>query len=251
VRVLVTNDDGIDSPGLHRLARVAVEAGLEVVVAAPHEEYSGSSASLSALAEGGRLVVHDRALPGVAAERVLAVEASPGFIVFAGVRDAFGPRPDLVLSGINRGPNTGTAVLHSGTVGATLTGVTQGVPGLAVSLAGSDPQAWDTAEEAARRALGWLLEHPVGAAVVNVNVPDVPPEELRGLRPARLAHFGAVQADVGEVGEGFVTLTFSEVGEDPAPDSDVALLRQGWATVTALSAPCEAPGVDLPGLDGG
>jgi hypothetical protein len=148
--------------------------------------------------------VHDRALPGVAAERVLAVEASPGFIVFAGVRDAFGPRPDLVLSGINRGPNTGTAVLHSGTVGATLTGVTQGVPGLAVSLAGPDPQAWDTAEEAARRALGWLLEHPVGAAAVNVNVPDVPPEELRGLRPARLAHFGAVQADVGEVGEGFV-----------------------------------------------
>ncbi|MGY1709891.1 5'/3'-nucleotidase SurE [Geodermatophilus sp. SYSU D00758] len=250
MRCLVTNDDGIDAPGLLRLARVAADAGLDVVVAAPDDEYSGSSAALTALADGGRLVVHERTLPGLAAERVLAVQASPGFIVFAGVRDAFGPRPDLVLSGVNRGPNTGTAVLHSGTVGATLTGATHGIPGLAVSLAAADPGEWDTAEEAARRALHWLLDHPVGPAVVNVNVPDVPRDRLRGLRSARLAHFGAVQADVGETGEGFVTLTFSEVPEEPAPDSDVALLREGWATVSVLRAPCEAADVDLGGLGG-
>jgi 5'-nucleotidase len=141
-------------------------------------------------------------------------------------------------------------VLHSGTVGAASTGAAHGVPGLAVSLAGLDPTAWDTAEEVTRRALHWLLDHPVGPVVVNVNVPDVPLERLRGLRAARLSQVGAVQADVGEVGEGFVTLTFSEVEEDPAPDSDVALLRQGWATVTALRFPCEAADVELAGLDG-
>src|SRR3954468_8704205 len=105
MRVLVTNDDGIDSVGLHRLARVAVGAGLDVVVAAPDQEYSGSSASLTALADGGRLLVHERRIPDLGAERVLAVEATPGFIVFACARGAFGERPDLILSGINRGPN--------------------------------------------------------------------------------------------------------------------------------------------------
>ncbi|MCV2489144.1 5'/3'-nucleotidase SurE [Geodermatophilus sp. YIM 151500] len=249
VRALVTNDDGIDSVGLHRLAKVAAEAGLEVVVAAPDQEYSGSSASLTALADGGKLLVHERTLDGVPVERALAVEATPGFIAFTGARGAFGGRPDLVLSGINRGPNTGSAVLHSGTVGATLTGATHGIPGLAVSLAAPDPTEWDTAEEVARRALAWLLANPQGPTVVNVNVPNVPPGELRGLHAARLAAFGAVQADVGEAGEGFVTLTFSEVPDDPEPGTDVALLRDGWATVTLLNAPCEADG-DLPGLDG-
>src|SRR3954469_21966815 len=114
MRVLVTNDDGIDSVGLHRLARVAVGAGWDVVVAPPDQEYSGSSASLTALpalADGGRLLVHERRIPDLGAERVLAVEATPGFIVFACARGAFGERPDLILSVINRGPNTGTAIL--------------------------------------------------------------------------------------------------------------------------------------------
>ncbi|MFW3171252.1 5'/3'-nucleotidase SurE [Geodermatophilus sp. CPCC 206100] len=250
MRVLVTNDDGIDGPGLHLLARVAVEAGCEVVIAAPSTEYSGSSAALTAVGDDGRLVVHERTLPRVDARRALAVEASPAFIVFAGVHDAFGPRPDLVLSGINRGPNAGNLVLHSGTVGAALTAAAHGVPGLALSLAGLAPTHWDTAEEVARRALRWVLAHSPGAAVLNVNAPDVAPDRLRGLRPARLSSVGAVQAEAGEVGEGFVTLTFREVGEDPAPDSDVALLREGWAPVTALRAPCEAADVDLTGLDG-
>lgn len=253
MRALVTNDDGIDSPGLHLLARLAVEAGLEVTVAAPNVEYSGSSAALTALADDGRLVVHERRLPGVDAVRVLAVEASPGFIAFAGVRGAFGQAPDLLLSGVNKGPNTGTAVLHSGTVGATLTGATHGLPGLAVSLAGAADwtaeHAWNTAEEVARRALRWTLDNPQGPTVVNVNVPDVPPDRLRGLRPARLAAFGAVQAEVGEVGQGFVALTFREVSDHPEPGTDVALLREGWATVTLLRAPCEVTGADLSHLD--
>jgi 5'-nucleotidase len=96
-----------------------------------------------------------------------------------------------------------------------------------------------------RRALHWLLDHP-HQNVLNVNIPDVPPDRLRGLRPGRLADFGAVQADIGETGEGFVTMTFSEVAAEPAPDTDVALLREVWATITALRAPCEDGNADLP-----
>ncbi len=132
-------------------------------------------------------------------------------------------------------------------------GSTPGLPGPAVSLAGAGDRtaehAWDTAEEATRRALRWTLEHPPGPVVVDVDVPDVPPERLRGLCRARLSPFGAAQVDVAETGEDFGTPTFGEVSDEPAPDTDVALLREGWATVTLLQAPSEVPGADLPGLD--
>ncbi len=251
MRALLTNDDGIHSAGLRALAAVAVEAGLEVVVAAPHAERSGASASFSALQESGRLIVHDQAWDDVGVQRATGVEASPAFIVFAAAHGAFGAPPDLVLSGINHGPNTGQAVLHSGTVGAALTASTQRIGSLAVSMASSEPRHWDTARTVTARALDWLLEHPQDH-VLNINVPDVPWAELRGLRDAPLASFGAVQADVNEVGTGFVTLTVSEIETDSEAgseaDTDADLLADGWATATVLRAPCAVPGVDLSAL---
>ncbi|MDQ4007323.1 MAG: 5'/3'-nucleotidase SurE [Actinomycetota bacterium] len=249
MRALVTNDDGIHTTGLLTLARVAVKAGLDVVVAAPHEEYSGSSASLTALEEHGRLIVHQQSLDGLDDVRALGVEASPGFIAFAAAYGAFGPPPDLVLSGVNHGPNTGNAVLHSGTVGAALTARTHGASALAVSNISPRPRHWDTAAAMAERSLSWLLDNTGDEPVtLSVNVPDLPLAEVHGLCTARLAAFGAVQADVGETGEGYVTMTFSEVDEEPEPGTDAYLLREGWATVTSLASPCEAGGVDLSAL---
>jgi 5'-nucleotidase len=248
VRALVTNDDGIDSTGLRTLVAAAVEAGLDVVVAAPHTEYSGSSASLTALEADGRLVVHKRELLDFAEVPAHGVEATPAFIVIAAAHGAFGARPDIVLSGVNHGPNTGHAVLHSGTVGATLTAATHGIPGLAVSLASAAPSQWATAGSVARQALSWMLQADLGTVVLNVNVPDVPPDRLRGLRPAGLASFGAVQTEVAETGEGFVTMTFAEVDAELEADTDAALLVDGWATATALRAPCHAADVDLSSL---
>jgi 5'-nucleotidase len=245
MRALITNDDGIDSAGLNALARVAVAAGLEVTVAAPHAERSGSSAALSALGAGGRLLVEDRELAGLPGVRAVAAQASPAMIVFLAASGAFGPRPGIVLSGINKGPNTGQAVLHSGTVGAALTAQTHGIPALAVSLASDEPAHWDTAAMAAAQALDWLLRHAGGQLAASVNVPDLPAEAVRGLRAARLAAFGAVQATIGQPGSGFVPVTFSEPEEEPAPDTDLALLRRGWATVTALRGPCEGELPDL------
>ena len=248
MRVLVTNDDGIRSDGLHTLAGVAARAGLDVVVAAPHDERSGSSASLVATETRGRLVVHRERLEGLGVP-AYGVEATPAYIAWAGVLGAFGDPPDLVLSGVNRGPNTGHAVLHSGTVGAALTATAHRVPAMAFSVTATEPAHWDTAAEVAARTLDWMLtreERP--PVVLNVNVPDVPPADLRGIVAAPLASFGAVQADVAEVGEGFVTLTFSDIDATSEPGTDAGLQVSGWATVTPISGPREVPEFPLDGL---
>jgi 5'-nucleotidase len=249
MRVLVTNDDGVGSPGLRTLATAAVASGLDVLVAAPLSERSGSSASLAGLESDGRLVIHRSSIDGLTGVPCLGVEATPAFIVLAAFVGAFGPPPpELVLSGINHGPNTGHAVLHSGTVGAALSATTHGCPAVAISLASPHPTHWETSAAVIRRILTWLGDHRLPDIALNVNVPDVPRDQLRGIRHASLAGFGAVQAHVAEIGEGYVTMTFAEVEADYKPGSDAGLVYAGWATVTALVAPCEAVGCSLDGL---
>lgn len=238
MRVLVTNDDGIDSPGLAVLANVAHAAGHDVLVAAPSHQYSGASASLVGHENGGRLELTDGAPPGLAAGvRSFGVRAAPALIVFAAAYGAFGERPDVVLSGVNLGANTGHATLHSGTVGAALSAATQGIPGLAASIASAEPVHWETAEEVCRVALDWVVEHCPERRVLNVNVPDVPRERLRGLATARLADFGAVQAAVKERGQGWVAMSYEEIDVDHEPGTDAYLLERGWATSSLLRTP--------------
>jgi len=245
MRALITNDDGIDSAGLRTLAQVAVAAGLKVTVAAPDGERSGTSAAMSGLAADGRLLVADRTLDGLDDVPTVAVQASPAMIVLLGTHGAFGPPPDIVLAGINRGPNIGRAVLHSGTVGAALTGASAGLPSMAVSLASERAQHWDTAAEATARALEWFLPRAEAPVVVNVNVPDRPADQLRGLHPARLASYGVARAIIGEPGEGFIPITFSQLDAPPGEDTDLALVRQGWVTVSVLEGLSESGALDL------
>jgi 5'-nucleotidase len=171
-------------------------------------------------------------------------------IALLACRGGFGQKPDVLLSGINHGPNTGQFLLHSGTAGAAFTAINQGVPGLAFSLNKQAPEHWETASEAARQVLDWYSEHPVEGAILNVNIPDVPLPELRGLRAATLASQGAVQAQLGEVGEGYMTMTFKRDPFDHHPDSDTALMREGYTTITAVRTPSVAEHVDLSSLDG-
>jgi len=261
-RCLVTNDDGIDSDGLRVLAEVALEAGFEVLVAAPMRESSGASASITAIEDDGHFVVEPRTIPGLEdACTVLAVGGLPAFIALTGMRGAFGPAPDIVLSGINNGPNTGYAVLHSGTVGAALTASTFGARAMAVSLnvrtrtvsgAGVAPSAlaspcWDTAAHFARRTLPTLLDAEP-ASVFNVNAPNMPLDQVRGFEPARLARFGAVQTNVAERGEGYVKVTLAEIEAQYEPGTDAALVAAGYASITTLQAVCEAGVVRVPEL---
>jgi 5'-nucleotidase len=245
VRVLITNDDGVSSPGLHTLARTAHDAGLDVLVAAPSWDSSGASASLTAVEKDGRFVVHEQTVPALDGIRVLAVDAAPAFIVWAAIHRAFGDPPDLVLSGVNTGPNLGHAVLHSGTVGAALTAFAHGRPAAAFSMGvGEDPPHWETAVGVIDDVLRWMLAR-TEAMVLNVNVPNVAPEGLRGIAPAALSRVGAVQANVTEQGQGYVKLAYSSVEAEHEPGTDAALLLQCIATVTPLLAVCEAAAVDI------
>jgi 5'-nucleotidase len=245
-RVLVTNDDGVESPGLHALAAMAQEQGYDVTVAAPAGESSGSSAAAMATEDDGRIPVGKRVLPGLPDVPAYAVAATPALIVLIARRGAFGDPPELVLSGVNRGSNVGYAVIHSGTVGAALTAVTYGCPALAVSLdvaSGGDDPLWTSATGVAVK----LLEAAASAAervALNLNVPNLPLGRIRGLRGARLASFGAVQAGF-ERGRDFVRMTLQDDGRELEAGTDAALLAKGFASVTALHAVTEAEGLDL------
>src|SRR5262245_14945755 len=160
----------------------ACEAGFDVLVAAPREESSGSSCALTAVQEGGRTLFDRRRLPQLGDDvPVFAVAAAPAMISLLALRGAFGDRPDLVASGVNDAPNTGRAVIHSGTVGAALTAATYGARGLAVSIELGEPKCWDSARAMAGRCLRWLAGSPT-ATMLNLNVPNTGLRELAGLR---------------------------------------------------------------------
>lgn len=251
MRILVTNDDGIDSPGLHALAAMAVRLGHDVVVAAPAREASGAGTSLTGVETDGLIATDSRPpmFPGVP---TYAVSASPAFIALMATRGAYGLEPDVVLSGINRGPNTGAAVLHSGTVGAAFTAVANGCRAMAVSLdvpfrASSEDDAeehWDTAAEVA----GDLLPLLTGEFVLNVNVPNVEAGDLRGVRRATLAQFGTVQMVLLEQGHGYVRMSLEQSDHGAEPGSDDAWLLDGYVAVTPVRPVREATDVALPGL---
>jgi 5'-nucleotidase len=233
VRVLVTNDDGVAAPGLAALARAVVDMGHDVVVAAPLHDQSGSGAAIApAIAEEG-IRVSPGVLDGVAGVAVHGVDGPPALAVMAARLGGLGPAPSLVASGINLGPNTGYAVLHSGTVGAALTAANFGASGVAVSLDSSRLDHLATAAAVAQQALSWLARAPV-RTVLNVNVPDLPLRRVSGVRWAPLATFGQVQAAVHE-GDGGRLQVEIKAGEHERTDgSDTALLAAGFVTVTSI-----------------
>jgi 5'-nucleotidase len=266
MRILITNDDGIDAPGIRWLAQAVAREGHDVVVAAPLNEASGSSAAMTAVEQNGKIVVQRRELAGTKNIPAYAVAASPAFIVLLALREAFGPAPDVVMSGINRGANAGSAVLHSGTVGATLTASHAGLHGLAVSLDVLTPAVasaasggaaiaeidelddeqrhWGSAADLALRLLPTLTHTPAGT-VLNLNVPDLHVDGIRGLRRARLARFGQVQISIAEAGEGFVRTAVQAADKELEPGTDLAALAESYAVVTPIRAPGEMRDVRL------
>lgn len=190
MRILVTNDDGIDSEGLQVLARAVARHG-DVTVVAPDREFSGASGSLGVLNEI-RPEVHSRRIDGV--PEAWAVSGPPALcVLFAGL-GLFGRPFDMVVAGINPGVNVGRSIYHSGTVGAALTARSRGVPAVAVSQAvegyGIEGQGWDemlkgmqwdSAAQVACAVVGALAEHPVPAPMlVNLNVPNLAMAEIEG-----------------------------------------------------------------------
>ncbi len=240
MRILVTNDDGIASEGIHVLAATIAAAGHDVVVVAPSSDRSGVGAALGLVHADQHLDATSVELPGCAGIPAYALDGPPGMCTVAGRLGAFGPPPELVVSGINAGLNTGRAILHSGTVGAALTAQNFGCSGLAVSTSARDGAwHWSTAAEIAVQMIERLRDAPP-RTVLNLNVPGCERDELRGVRWARLAAFGAVRAAIADAGDGVLQFELRATGATPPPDSDQGLCDAGYAAVTAITGIAEA-----------
>ena len=178
MRIMVTNDDGIHAEGLDVCEKIAREITDDVWVIAPEYDQSGVAHSLS---------LNDPLRLRQVAERRFAVRGTPTDCVIMGAHHVLGGKnPDLVLSGVNRGRNVGEDVIYSGTVAGALEGTVIGVPSLALSQAtsartGRSPY-WDTslrfAPDIIRRVIAEGIPHDV---LVNVNFPDCPPDEVKGI----------------------------------------------------------------------
>lgn len=261
MRILVTNDDGVDGTGLHVLARRLVEVG-DVVVAAPDREYSGAGAALGTL-HLIRPEVRRVDIDGV--PEAWSVTGPPALCVMFARLGVFGHPFDLVVSGINPGANSGRAIYHSGTVGAALTARNGGVSGLAVSQAVADfgvegqgwdgmltDQHWDTAAEIGTRVARALLsEVPTDPVVLNVNVPNRPMDKLAGWRrtdvallPPRTLASAELTPKVGHNGAFDVQMTWGDLLQLP-PDTDTGAVEAGYVAVTALCRIVDDPSVDL------
>ena len=245
-RVLVTNDDGIEGPGLHVLAAALAGAGYDITVVAPNQDRSGIGAAIGLVHADQHLDVEKVEIPGCDGVPAYSLDGPPGLCVCAGRLGAFGDPPDIVVSGVNPGCNTGRAILHSGTVGAALTAQSFGCSALAVSVDVSDPWRFETAARLALEVLPMLLDAPP-RSVLNLNVPARAYDGVLGVRWARLAAFGSVRAAVAGSGDGRLQFELRATGVAPPPDSDQGLVNAGYASLTTLVGVAEAWPTELSG----
>jgi len=267
LRIMVTNDDGVDSIGLHKLAEAMREFG-EVSVIAPDGEFSGAGASIGPIWESdGRPDVHETTIPGF--EHAWAVSGPPALCVLYARFGLFGPVPDLVVSGINPGANIGRSVYHSGTIGAALTGRNGSIPGIAVSMpirgsfvdgkewedvVASIP--WDTAASVAGTVVrGWVENPPEQLGVLNLNVPDVELDALNGWAwteietgPPRSTGEATLIPRPGHTSSYHVDIEYVARDREINPNSDDAAIGEDKVALTWLSRivaeDIEAPGID-------
>ena len=233
--ILITNDDGIAAEGLRQLTRAAIQAGHRVCVCAPDRERSAASHSLSIVPALRVVETNVEGAPG------WAVDGTPVDCARLGVYLTRDDPPDLVISGINRGPNLGGACIYSGTVNAAMEASMAGRPAMAASLNSFRQKDYSAAAAITLKVATWALEHPLPQGVMyNLNVPDLPLSEIRGVRSTQvLAPEYLTEARyedfVSEYGHHYYFLTDGENRQKYPDDSDEVLVRNGWATVSALT----------------
>ncbi|MGB7052566.1 MAG: 5'/3'-nucleotidase SurE [Acidimicrobiales bacterium] len=254
MRILITNDDGVFAPGIAALARGlsdALGAEHEFLVVAPLTDHSGASSAVGRVYEREEIPYETVQIPGLTRVPVYGIDGTPALAVILACIEGFGPRPDLVVSGINHGLNTGRSVLHSGTVGATLTGAQFGVRGLAVSIAWcEEPVPWES-PVALAVALVPFIVGLAPASVFNLNVPALPADKLQGLAHGTMGRIGLIRGVRPErtpepvAGPpvdrtaGVVRLNLRGSGAaaelaELEPGTDAALVADGWASLTPI-----------------
>jgi 5'-nucleotidase len=228
MNILISNDDGYQSPGIKALAEaLAVIADIHVV--APDRDRSGASNSLT-------LDSPIRARTG--ANGYTCVDGTPTDCVHLAITGLLECEPDMVVAGINAGANLGDDVLYSGTVAAAMEGRFLGFPALAISLAGDRQRHFDTAARVAVDLVQRVLSGSLPAdTILNVNVPDLPWDELAGMQATRLGHRHKSEPVVEmQDPRGRPVYWVGPAGseQDAGPGTDFHAVRSGHVSITPL-----------------
>ena len=231
MRVLVSNDDGVDAPGIRILAEGLRAAGHDVVVVAPDRDRSGASNSLT-LDLPVRVSKID--------DRTWRVHGTPTDCVHVALAGLLEEEPDIVVSGINTCGNLGDDVIYSGTVAAAMEGRFLGLPALAVSLCTCEgsPRTYETAARAAVEIVARLATDPLPAdTILNVNVPDLPWEEIEGFEVTRLGNRHRAEECVSQVdlrGRRWFWIGPAGAEQDAGAGTDFHAIRTGNISITPI-----------------
>jgi 5'-nucleotidase len=228
MRILISNDDGYQAPGITALHE-AVRDLAEVIVVAPDKNCSGASNSLTL----------QRPLSVKSAPNGFRyVDGTPTDCVHLAVTGLLGFRPDLVISGINDGENMGDDTLYSGTVAAAMEGFLLGIPSLAFSMSRKPPQHFDTGAHVARTLVMRLIAQPAHQPwLLNVNVPDVPTAQLKGIKTTRLGRRHAAEPTIPTTNPRGDTVWWVGAAGPAAQrgeGTDFHAVENGFASVTPL-----------------
>lgn len=239
MRILLSNDDGIDSHNLHLLTLALHKAGHEVCVVAPAEQHSGAGCGITVHSP---LLVKKVRFPLENGEffNGIAVSGTPADCVILGLLNLLPDfRPDLVISGINYGPNAGQDVFFSGTVGAAAQAAMYGIPALAVSHCCIQGATLAHAEFAVRTASSMDWEILPRHRVYNLNLPDCPAQEIKGIKVCRHStswpRLDAYERRISPRGKEYFWMKnpFQHFQLDDE-GTDKSWLHQNWATLSAL-----------------
>ena len=235
MRILLTNDDGINAEGLQVLERIARTLSEDVWVVAPAEENSGAGHSLT-LTRPVRLFQHD--------ERHWSVSGTPTDSVTMALRKVLPAPPDLILSGVNRGANLGDDVTYSGTVSAAFEGALAGIRSIALSQVYAREGMADTVPFAVAEAWGARVLRPLLGApfaertLVNVNFPAIEPDAVKGIRVVRQGFHDYARGSVveGTDPRGYRYFWFGLHGIEHTPGhaTDLEAIADGYIAVTPL-----------------
>jgi 5'-nucleotidase len=235
MRILLTNDDGIDSPGLHALREIALQLSSDVWVVAPETNQSGASHSLS---------LHEPLRMRKVDDRAFAVRGTPTDSVIMGVRHVLRDKtPDLVLSGINRGTNIAEDVTYSGTIAGAFEGTILGIRSIALSQAFGFEQGktvrWQTALAHAPDLLRKLLALDWGpSSLININFPDREPDNVAGTLVTRQGRRDPGLLNIDERhdtwGNPYYWLAFARRRSNAQEGTDLAAIYGGYISVTPL-----------------
>lgn len=229
MRILVANDDGYLAPGLAALVEACRGLG-ELDVVAPEQNSSGTSNALTL----------QRPLSvWTAVNGYRYLNGTPSDCVHVALTGLLPQRPDLVVSGINNGANMGDDTLYSGTVAAAMEGYLFGIPSIAFSLSEKGWAHLDTAARVARRLIEQVIALPPvpGAWLLNVNIPDRPYEDLRGLRTTRLGRRHASEPVIRQSnprGEPIYWIGAAGDAREAGAGTDFHAVAQGHVSVTPL-----------------